>query len=397
MNLIRTVIHHVFIDILSFCTGIVVRFYFKRWQVNNYKQIPHKGPVIFASNHQSAFLDPLVIFFSQPRRNYFLVRANIFQNPIARFWLETLYMLPIYRVRDGIRSVAKNDEIIDKCVKILTGGNNPLVIFAEGNHNLRRALRPLQKGVARIAFATMVANNFDIDLAIVPTGLNYGRHTRSRSDMLINFGKPIYLKQYTTLYKENPNKAYQKLVNDIFNELDKEVLSIRPAKSYAYIENEWLAKRTENTSDLRNQFDEDKKLINEISEKYKDENFKVPEIAKKEPVPPLPSLFYRILMFPIFLYGYLNSFIAYKLLSVFIIKVVSDIHFYASVKSTTNLVLAPLILSMQAYLVYIATGNWVIALLYFISLPFAGILAFDYKFAVFERLPRMKGVASYYT
>ncbi len=396
MKLIRRAIQSVFTSVLGFFMAIVIRLYFRRWQVANSGQIP-KGPVIFASNHQSAFLDPLVIYFSQPRRTRFLVRANIFKNPIARFWLETLFMLPIYRARDGLRAVAKNDEIIAKCVKILTKGLNPLVIFAEGNHNLRRALRPLQKGIARIAFATMEASNFKLDLAVVPIGINYGRHTRSRSDVMVNFGKPIHLKEYTELFKENPNKAYQTLVTDIFSELDKEVLSIRPSKSYEHIENEWLSTRTANASNLRKQFEADKALIDEISEKYKDDDYKIPEIAKQEPVAALPSLFYRITMFPIFLYGYINSFIGYKLLSLLINKVVTDIHFYASVKSAINLVLASTIFSLQAYLVYVLTGNWVIALLYLASLPFAGILAFDYKFAVFERLPRMKGVAGYKT
>ena len=379
---------------MGFSMAIVTRLYFRKWQVANYSKIPHKGPVIFASNHQNAFLDPLVIYYSQPRKNFFLVRANIFKNPIARFWLETFHMLPIYRVRDGLREVAKNDIIIQKCVKILTNGNDPLVIFAEGNHSLRRALRPLQKGIARIAFATMEANNFEVDLAVVPIGLNYGRHTRSRSDIFLNYGKPIYLKQYTELYKENPNKAYQKLITDIFEELDKVVLSIRPSKSYEYIENEWLNKRT-NHSNMLEQFEDDKKLIVEISEKYKHDDVDVPEISKNEPVPPLPSVVYRFAMFPVFIYGFVNSYIGYLLLRLIIKKVVTDIHFYASVKSTINLVLAPMIFLVQAYILYVITGNGVIAILYFFSLPIAGILAFDYKFAVFDRLPRMKGVAGY--
>ena len=394
MKPIRNIIHYTFIYIVSFFTGIVIRLYFRKWQVANYDKIPHKGPVIFASNHQNAFLDPLVIYFSQPRINRFLVRANIFKNPIAKFWLETLHMMPIYRVRDGVRAVSKNDEIIEKCVKILTGGNNPLVIFSEGNHSLRRALRPLQKGIARIAFNTMEANNFEIDLAVVPTGLNYGRHTRFRSDMLLNFGKPIYLKQYTALYKENPNKAYQTLVNDIFAELDTQVISIRPSKDYEHIENEWLSKRSED-SNLIEQFAADKMLIADISEKYKDENVEIPEIAKKEPIPPLPPLLYRILMFPVFLFGFINSYIGYKILYVLLDKVVSDIHFYGSVKSAINLVLGPLVFFIQAYILYLITGNVAVSAVYFLTSPFATILAFDYKFAVFDRLPRMKGVASY--
>lgn len=395
MRLIRTIIQSIFVSVVSFLVGIVIRLYLRRWQVANFEGVPHKGPVIFASNHQNAFLDPLIIYYSQPRINYFLVRANIFKNAIARFWLEALYMMPIYRSRDGPGAMAKNGEIFDKCVNILTEGNNPLIIFVEGNHGLKRTLRPLKKGAARIAFATMEANNFDIDFAIVPVGLNYGRPTRSRSDMLLNFGKPIYIKDYIELYKKNPNSAYTKVTNDLFEELDKQVISIRPSKSYEHIENEWLNKRVPN-SDLIKQFASDKKLIAQISEKYNnEEDFEIAEEAKKEPIAPLPSLLYRILIFPMFIYGYINSFIGYAILKIIIKKVVTDIHFYASIKSTLPLVLGPLVFLLQCYILYLITGNGVVAIVYFITSPFASILAFDYKFAVFDRLPRMKGVAGY--
>ena len=388
------IIHAIYYNTLYFFLSILIRFYFRQWQIANYKNIPHKGPVIFAANHQNAFLDALVILFSQPRNVYYLVRANIFENPTARFWLESLRMLPIYRVRDGLRSVAKNDEIIDRCVRILSRGRAPLTIFAEGNHNLRRSLRPLQKGIARIAFATMEANNFELDLAVVPIGLNYGRHTRFRSDMFVYYGDPIYVKDYVSLYKENPNKAYTQLISDLEAKLDEIVLSIHPSKYYEQIENEWLNKRTPK-HDLLEQFNNDKQLVKEISKKYTQEPVEVPEEAKQEPVPALPSMLYRILMFPVFIYGYVNSYLSYYLLHLLIKNVVSDIHFYGSVKKASNLILAPLVFFIQALVLYFITGNGAIAAIYFISLPFAGILAFDYKYAVFDKLPRMKGVASY--
>ncbi|MCB0495637.1 MAG: 1-acyl-sn-glycerol-3-phosphate acyltransferase [Cyclobacteriaceae bacterium] len=394
MKRIRKTIHYVYYNTLYFLLSILIRFYFRQWQVANYKGIPHKGPVIFAANHQNAFLDALVILFSQPRSVYYLVRANIFESATARFWLESLRMLPIYRVRDGIRSVAKNDEIIDKCVGILSRGHSPLTIFAEGNHNLRRALRPLQKGIARIAFAAMEANNFDLDLAVVPIGLNYGRHTRFRSDMLVNYGEPIYVKDYIPLYKENPNKAYLKLVDDLYQKLDERVLSIRPTEYYEQIENEWLHKRTPK-HDLIEQFNADKELLSQLEDKYSSNPVEISDEAKAEPIPPTPSLAYRILMFPVFIYGYINSYPSYYLLNLIIKKVVSDIHFYGSVKKASNLIIAPLLFLVQAFIVYLLVGNGVIALLYFISLPFTGILAYDYKFAVFDKLPRMKGVAGY--
>ncbi len=394
MKFIRQLVHLVYYDTLRVFIATILRFYIKNWQIVNYAKIPHKGPVIFVSNHQNAFLDPLIILFSQARRIYFLVRANIFQNPIARFWLESLHMMPIYRVRDGLRSVAKNDTIIQKCVDLLTLGKEPLLLYAEGNHNLRRALRPLQKGVARIAFATMEANNFELDLTIVPVGLNYSRHTRFRTDMLLYYGEPIKVKHYETLYKENPNKAYNALVNDVFKAMDALVLSIRPSASYRYIENEWLATRKDQPDKLA-QFNNDRALIEKISEPYREHPERAPSEYAREPVPPLPSLAYRVLLFPVFLYGYINSFVGYKLLHLIIKNLVTDIHFYGSIKSAANLVLAPLVVGLQTWAVYSFTANPVIAGVYLFTFPFATILAFDYKFKVFDRLPNMKGVADY--
>lgn len=394
MKQVKKIIHRIYYNTLRFLLVILIRFYFKQWQVANYEKIPHKGPVLFAANHQNAFLDALALLFAQPRNVYFLVRANIFANPIARFWLESLRMLPIYRVRDGLRSVAKNDEIIDKSVDILSEGIDPLLVFAEGNHNLKRSLRPLQKGIARIAFAAMEANNFELNLAVVPVGLYYGRHTRFRSDMLINFGDPIYVKEYIPLYKENANKAYIQLVSDLQAKLDEVVFSIRPTEYYEQIENEWLHKRTPK-HDMLEQFTDDKKLVEDISKKYEQEPVEIPEEAKREPVPAQPSMLYRILMFPIFIYGYVNSYLSYLLLDLLIKKVVTDIHFYGSVKMASNLILAPLVFFIQTLILYFIIGNGPIAVLYFVSLPVMGILAYDYKYAVFDRLPRMKGVAGY--
>lgn len=391
MKSIKQAIHLIYYDGLVVIVTTIMRFYLRSWQIANYDKIPHKGPVIFAANHQNAFLDPLIILFSQTRRIYFLVRANIFQNPTARFWLESLHMMPIYRVRDGLRSVAKNDEVIEKCVNLLTVGKEPLLLYAEGNHNLRRALRPLQKGIARIAFATMEANKFEIDLAIVPVGVNYGRHTRFRTDAFIYYGKPIKVKLFEDLYKENPNKAITELVNLIFAELDKVVLSIRPSAKYEYIENEWLAKRS-NFNNKLEQFNNDKALIEQISANSDDE---VSQEPSKEPTPQLPSLLYQVLMFPVFLYGIVNSFLGFKVMNLIIKKIVSDIHFYGSIKLAANLIVAPLVFGLQTLAVYLLTGSGIISLLYLVSLPFATVLAFDYKFAVFERLPRMKGVAEY--
>ena len=64
-------------------------------------------------------MDAIALIDSQSTRPTWLTRAAMFKNPVARFWLHVLYMIPIYRTRDGIRNVSKNQGIIEKCIQLL--------------------------------------------------------------------------------------------------------------------------------------------------------------------------------------------------------------------------------------------------------------------------------------
>ena len=82
-----------------------------------------------------------------------------------------LQMLPIYRIRDGKTNMAKNQEVFDRCSELLLE-DNYLLIFPEGNHNLKRQVRPLSKGFTRILFSALEKNP-KADIQLVPVGMNY--------------------------------------------------------------------------------------------------------------------------------------------------------------------------------------------------------------------------------
>ncbi|MDH5604302.1 MAG: 1-acyl-sn-glycerol-3-phosphate acyltransferase, partial [Cyclobacteriaceae bacterium] len=147
-------------------------YYYSKWKVVGLENIPKTGPVILASNHQNAFLDALMIECSARKKSHFLARASAFNNKIALAFLSYIRMMPIYRIRDGIAAVKKNDEIIEKCIDILIDGKT-INLFPEGNHDLKWRIRPLQRGLARIVFGAAVKNNWASDIKIVPAGINY--------------------------------------------------------------------------------------------------------------------------------------------------------------------------------------------------------------------------------
>ena len=134
-----------------------VRFTFKRFYsefiVIGKENIPTDVPVIFAPNHNSALMDALAIHVAAPHDLpiVFLARADIFNNKIAAKILRFCKMIPAFRMRDGVENLEKNNETFIRCVEVLDH-NKALGIMPEGNQGEQRKLRPLLKGIFRIAF-----------------------------------------------------------------------------------------------------------------------------------------------------------------------------------------------------------------------------------------------------
>ena len=377
---------------LSIIASISFQFYFKRWQIANYKNVPKNGPTIYASNHQNAFLDAIAIILSNKRHPVFLTRADIFKSKTANFWLRSFNMIPIYRIRDGKESIAKNDEVIKECVKILGNGRQPLAIFPEGNHMMHRSLRPFKKGVGRIAFAAMEDHNFNLDLKIVPIGINYSRPTRLRGDLLVNFGKPIVVKDYVELYKQNPNAAYLALKDELSLRIKELIIDIHDNVNYEAIERIWAYEKQPQDNMLEELHTDQEKV--ELLIKEAEDGTLMDHINQPRKIP--KSWLKMILGFPFFIYGALNHLLSHFVIDRIISKVVSDIHFYGSVKVATAMFLVPIIYLLQTWGVYAISGNWLLALFYLITLPFFGVYSYDYKDKYIQGTPLVEPTSKHF-
>ncbi|MFD2200689.1 lysophospholipid acyltransferase family protein [Shivajiella indica] len=219
-----------FNSILRLIVKLALHIYFKRIRVFGKENLPKGKAVLIVSNHQNALIDPLLIATHTHLKPSFLTRASAFKNPIAAKLLDFIRMIPIYRVRDGIDNMGKNKETFDKSVNILLNKGS-ILIFGEGNHDLHRSLRPLKKGFSRIAFMTLEINH-DLDLVILPVGINYSNHKKSGSNVSIYFGKPFpatdfypkhealmeeTFKRMESLVTHVPKENYKKSVRQLIN------------------------------------------------------------------------------------------------------------------------------------------------------------------------------------
>lgn len=169
-------------------------FYMKRIKVEGKERIPKKGAILFAVNHPNALIDPLLVATNNSRVNHFLVRAAAFKNPTVKKLLATLNLMPIYRIRDGVKELAKNQAIFDQCFSILKKGH-ALMIFPEGSHSIRRTVRPISKGFTRILFGA-IDTHPDLTITIIPVGITYQNPSDYPTKAKVIFGHPIVANEH---------------------------------------------------------------------------------------------------------------------------------------------------------------------------------------------------------
>lgn len=205
--------------IFYFCR-IGASAYFNKIEINGRKDLPTDGPIIFAPNHQNAFLDAILIgIFSWKPVSYF-TRGDIFVPPFTWF-LDALNMLPVFRVKDGFSKVTTNGDTFSLSVDNLLKGKN-LMVFPEANHDYPYVIRTLSKGTARVAFDAQLKT--DRPVYIVMVGLNFFRRHTPRFKLIMNYARPINLKDYLSLFEEHNGKAYTAVRNEMTTRLKENMV-----------------------------------------------------------------------------------------------------------------------------------------------------------------------------
>ena len=311
--------------------------YFRKLRVTGLKNIPAKGPVIYALNHQNALLDPLVAHSVSWRNPYFLTRADIFSNKFVDKFLRGIKMLPIYRIRDGFDSIKMNEAIFESAKEILTTGG-VVGIFAEGSHSLLYKLRPLKKGIARIAFMTEDAADFNLNVQIVPVGIHYESHSSPKGRTLVSFGKPINVADYKQIYLQDQNKAFTELLKEISARIKPLILNIE-SKDYDQVYSSYQTKRVFKIN-LIKQLKADQELVHSIEHGGEFEETS----DKKNIVLKVLEYFFRTLW-------NIANFIPKSIVDLIVKKKVKDPHFYGTMRYAYSAIIIPIFFIILYFLI----------------------------------------------
>ncbi|MGB0390686.1 MAG: lysophospholipid acyltransferase family protein [Salibacteraceae bacterium] len=384
---------------------LTVKAYFRSISLNGLAQLSNKDkPVIYAANHPSSFMDPILLGAYLKRPLFFLARGDIFKSKLVRPLFNMLHMIPVYKADLSPGQVHKNDSTFEKCHHHL-GNNKTILIFPEGTSKTERRLRPIKTGAARIALGAEEKNDFKLGLTIVPIGLNYSDPHLFKSDVHVNFGEPILVSDYQEAYKKDPRDAVVQLTERLKLDLEKQIVVIENAQLEKTIEQiETLYRSTlRQNNPVEEKGTHNFKLSQDIVKAVEHFAKKSPNLVKSFDVKinayikdlenselrdtqirsssirlkVIRRIIYFLIGFPFFMYGAIFNFIPFKL-SGFIprqIKIRED--FVGAINLSVGLVVFMIFYFLEAYLVS-SYSSVFISVLFAISLYPAGLFSLDY-------------------
>tara|TARA_B110000046_G_scaffold28052_1_gene28830 strand:- start:140489 stop:141766 length:1278 start_codon:yes stop_codon:yes gene_type:complete len=197
------------------------------------KRIPKEGACMIAATHPNSFLDAVIIACLIDRPMHFLARSDVFKAKWADKVLRSLNLIPIYRLQEGPQSLSRNDDTFRECHSILEQGG-AILVFIEGLSLIDFKIRPLKKGLARIAFGFAKKNDFKLNCAIVPLSLNYDRPKDFRSKVNVGVGQVQYILDYKENFEMNDNSAFEILNKVLHKELAEHTIQVEDENYMVY-------------------------------------------------------------------------------------------------------------------------------------------------------------------
>lgn len=361
-----------------------LQFFYKNIVVRGKEKVPQNKPILYIPNHQNSFMDALLVVTNVRSFIYFLTRAEAFRPKLMAAFLRSLNMLPVYRVRDGFSSVSKNNDIFEECVGYLKR-NDAVLVFAEANHDLKRRVRPLSKGFTRIAFGAEEAVNWQMDLQVVPVGLNYGAHRYSGSQVEIVYGDPIPMSQFRDAYKEDEREAARQLKEKVSAGMEELVMHV-PDKDQYPLHHVVLDSLEYDQSALTNPAKVNRnvslieenatpELIATAAEVYEAEQ-KL-DISAKSVLGRRHPWWAIVIFSPFYLFSLINNLIPYLPVHYITTKKIKDHAFDASIKLLMGVSVFPLFWILVTTGILISGAGWEFAVIYLMGSVFSSLLFRD--------------------
>lgn len=372
-------------------------FYYVKTTILNRKRADFDGAVIIVSNHPSTIMDPLNVCTRVPRMVNFLANASMFKTKFGGWFFRTFFCIPVERYKDTDGKPLNNDKAFEKAINHLSKGN---IIFMcpEGSSESERHLRTIKTGCGRIAMATEKANDFKLNLRILPVGLTYAHGTKFRDEVVVNFGKMIQVADFQKSAAKDAFEDVRKLTEEISNRLSEVMINARDKAEDLFIKKLEAIQQTEHPLKAENHFFRVKNLIKNFHEAQEKNSARMTAFSEKvnayfqqlteintsdrafkNAKNTLADWLILFLGFPFFLIGYLSHFLPTAIPKYVNNRFNNSEAFIPTFQAMTGLVTFPFFYFLQTLLVHLIIGNGWITLAYFLTIIPFGLVAEKYR------------------
>ncbi|MFL5541995.1 MAG: 1-acyl-sn-glycerol-3-phosphate acyltransferase [Longimicrobiaceae bacterium] len=407
--------------------------FFRRIEVQGRANVPARGPTLIVANHTNAFVDPLLVLTRLRRTVTLTAKSTLRKNPLLAPLIRAMHVIEFHRSQDVAEGAdpARNDAALAACAARLAEGGC-IVVFPEGVSHSDPRMRPFRTGAARIALAYVDAHPAGPPLALVPAGLHFEAKERFRSAAGVVFGEAIDLHAWRRENPEAEARALTELIERRIHgltanyEAERDVetfaraaelletagappppLGQEPAPDFAahvalvhrlQEGREWLARGRRGE-------------LEALEERVRAFARKVGRLGVAPAELFLPMEAGRAAFFvfrevelllagaPLFAWGWINALPAYAVTRALVRKTSKDRDHFASNAVFLGIPVFLLFFTLQVCAVAAVTGSWRWAVVYALSLPYAGAVALLYRdragvawrrlrtFALFARHP----------
>lgn len=204
--------------------------FFTRFEVINGENMPDGGPVIITATHHNMMLDPAVLSASVPNQRimHYWSKASLFVNPIANYVLMSSGCIPVERK-------SKDRMVLFKGTFDALHNDKVVALFPEGTSYTEPRIMQVKDGAAWAALEyaklqrEQPQGNGSKGIVIVPVAIVYTNKSKYRSDVLVDYGKPIvvddYLSEFLSEDEGAARSAAKRLTRDIENWLIKSTVN----------------------------------------------------------------------------------------------------------------------------------------------------------------------------
>lgn len=199
--------------------------FFTEVRVIGGENVPKDGPIIVTATHHNMMIDPAILSVAFPhgRMLNYWSKASLFTNPILRFIMYSSGNIPVDRK-------SKDRQVLFKGTFEALAKGQAVALFPEGTSYTEPRIMQVKDGAAwsSLEYAQWRKAHPgaapDQDVVIVPASIVYTNKTKYRSDVILEFGRPITMEAFKEQFFSDVEGAQRAAVKSLTRTIENELV-----------------------------------------------------------------------------------------------------------------------------------------------------------------------------